>query len=189
MKRKRGEAGGPVGSRSGGGNAAACLVFGEGEGYVLGACVLAASIARTNPLLDRVALVTPDVAPAGRAALREVFSTVLEVPYEICEPIQREWTRFKDKGMYTWLPRVFTKIHALRLGDYRRVLLFDADVLVVGGLAEAFAVEAPGGICSLKGWNHNERHAGLLLLNVTPIFLNLGLRGPLPGCSNTELYK
>ena len=102
-----------------------------GDGYLPGALMLAHSLREASPHLsaevDLVCMVTPDVSALARADLQTVFDVVVQVDY-LSIPEARVPHRPAVRPVYA---KTFTKLHCLGLGGYKKVLLMDADMVVV----------------------------------------------------------
>lgn len=113
--------------------------------YAAGAMVLAASLRRHSPDVDRVCMVTPDVTSEVRADLGTEFTHVIEVPYIQCRT--RPPRTHKQKELYASSKDVmFTKWRCLGLAAYTKVLFLDADTLAVQRLDDVFDREAPAAV-------------------------------------------
>lgn len=114
----------------------------KGDSYVPGALACAHSLWLTGTRADLVCMVTDDVSAAARRQLACAFDRVVEVPYlqYTCKPLR---TR-KQQDLYkTWANVAFTKWNALSLEAYSRVLLVDADKIVLGNVDRLFRLGAP----------------------------------------------
>jgi len=114
--------------------------------YACGAMVLAHSLRATGSAVPLVALVTPDVAPQVTDALEAAGVVVRPTPYLEARAVQAPSKRFR--AMYAWIDKCFTKVRAVGLTEYDRVVFLDADMLAVANPDELFAVPAPAGVCS-----------------------------------------
>ena len=110
---------------------AAVTLLMMGDGYLPGALLLAHSLRQASPTLsaeiDVVCMVTPDVGAQARADLRTVFDAVVPVEY-IAIPPHRVPHRPAVRPVYA---KTFTKLHCLEFTQYKKVLLLDADMVVV----------------------------------------------------------
>ena len=118
-----------------------------GDGYLPGALMLARSLREASPRLaseiDLVCMVTPDVSAAARLDLATEFDVVDAVDY-IAIPEARVPHRPAVRPVYA---RTFTKLHCLRYARYRKVLMLDADMVVVRPeLFALFALEPPAAV-------------------------------------------
>lgn len=115
------------------------------DSYLPGALLQAYQLRLQAVPADLLCLVTPEISPAARQALAQLFDFVVEAP-AIYVPHDRAQRR-------QYLPFVFTKLHALRLGRdgdlgfaYDRVILLDADLLPLRRYADLLALPAPAGV-------------------------------------------
>lgn len=115
-----------------------------GDLYIAGAIVLAHSIRKCGSSVDLVVLVTPDVSEEGKNVLRTYFTHVIEVKY-VTVP---NW-RTKKQQHRKYLELVFTKFHVFNLVQYEKILLIDADALVLKYPDHLFTLNAPAG-CFLE---------------------------------------
>lgn len=118
-----------------------------GDLYIAGAIVLAHSIRICGSLADLVVLVTPDVSNEGKQILGMYFTHVIEINYVTVQ----NW-RTKKQNHRKYLELVFTKFHIFNLVQYEKVLLIDADALVLKYPDHLFMLEAPAG-CLLENKN------------------------------------
>lgn len=111
-----------------------------GDTYIAGAIILAHSIRKAGSLVDLVVLVTPDVTEEGKNILRKFFTHVIEIDF-INVP---NW-RVQKQPHRKYLSLVFTKFHLFNLTQYEKVLLIDADALVLKYPDHLFTLNAPAG--------------------------------------------
>lgn len=111
-----------------------------GDAYVSGAIIVAYSIRKAGSLADLVVLVTPDVSENGKDVLRKFFTHVIEVDF-ITVP---NW-RVQKQPHRRYLELVFTKFHLFNLTQYEKVLLIDADAIVLKHPDHLFTLNAPAG--------------------------------------------
>ena len=115
-----------------------------GDLYVSAAIVLAYSLRKLNTKADLVVLVTPDVSESGKKVLGMFFDKIKEINY-VTVP---NW-RTKKQSHRKYLELVFTKFHLFELTEYKKVLLIDADALVLKYPNHLFSLKAPAG-CFLE---------------------------------------
>jgi hypothetical protein len=115
-----------------------------GDRYISAALVMAQSLIDLNSQADRVVLITPDVSQEGRELLAKFFDKVIEVNYVTVQ----NW-RTKKQTHRKYLELVFTKFHLFNLTQYKKILLIDADAIVLKHPDHIFALEAPAG-CFLE---------------------------------------
>lgn len=115
-----------------------------GDLYIAGAIVLSHSIRNCGSKVDLVVLVTPDVTLDGKRILGMYFTHVVEIDY-VNVP---NW-RTRKQPHRKYLELVFTKFHIFNLTQYEKVLLIDADALVLKYPDHLFTLDAPAG-CFLE---------------------------------------
>ncbi|CAD7938168.1 unnamed protein product [Amoebophrya sp. A25] len=130
-------------------NAFVIFLWGKSIEYVLGACVLGKSLRNSKTKHDLLCLHTKEV-PELRS-LRRYWRT------------QRiEHVAASDKALYGgWqeqsrFAHVFTKLHALRLYDYEKVLVLDIDMIVKHNIDHLFNLQTPAAM--RRGANNNSRY-------------------------------
>lgn len=111
-----------------------------GDRYVAGAIVLAHSIKRLDSQADLVVLVTPDVSDAAKRILSNFFDRVILV-----EPIYVPNWRVKNQPQRKYLSYVFTKFHLFNLTQYKKIIMIDADALILQYPDHLFTLNAPAG--------------------------------------------
>jgi glycogenin glucosyltransferase len=107
----------------------------NGDGYVTGAEVLGKSLVASGSRVPRIAMVTPDISADGRARLKAQGWELRDVE-AIANPTPEAMLVFPRFGT------VFTKLRAWELDDVARVVLLDADTLVLQNIDDLF--ERPG---------------------------------------------
>lgn len=118
-------------------------IFG-GDGYVPGALTVAHAFDRLGDLeqVDLICLVTEDVPMEARILLTELFTHVVLIDYLIfTKPIHP--SVLKSKPFYA---KVWTKFHALRLTNYEKICLIDADYLPYRSMISVFGYDAPAAV-------------------------------------------
>lgn len=111
-----------------------------GDRYIPGAIVLAHSIKRLDSQADLVVLVTPDVSEDGKRLLSTFFDRVILV-----DPVRIPNWRVKNQPSRKYLDYVFTKFHLFDLVQYKKVLMIDADALILKYPDHLFSLNAPAG--------------------------------------------
>ena len=104
----------------------------NGEGYLPGVEALGSSLKASGTQVPMVLMVTPEVRPVTRDQLTEQGWTVQEV-----EPIPNP-----NPVTQQMLPRfgaAYTKLRAWQLVEYDKVVLLDADTIVVQNVDDLFA--------------------------------------------------
>lgn len=115
-----------------------------GDKYIAGAIVLAQSLRNLDTESDLVVMITPDVSEDGRRVLSQYFDRIIHVDY-VNIP---NW-RTKKQQYKRYLELVFTKFHVFNLIEYKKVIMIDADALVLKHPDHLFTLNAPAG-CILE---------------------------------------
>ena len=115
-----------------------------GDRYVPAAIVLAYSLRKLNTQADLVVLITNDVSIGAQKVLKTYFDHVINVTYVHI----RNW-RTQKQPHRKYLDFVFTKFHLFNLTQYKKILLIDADAIVLKYPDHLFTLNAPAG-CYLK---------------------------------------
>lgn len=113
-------------------------LWGSNPEYVLGAAVLGWSLRRTGTPHDLVALYTADVPAGGVEILRRSGWTPRRIEY-----VEAASTLYKQSTLNMRFAKVFTKLRVFELVEYSKVLLLDADLLVVQSIDDLFELRAP----------------------------------------------
>jgi hypothetical protein len=122
------------------------------ENYVKGALVVAQTLRNMKTKHDIVCMVTNDISDNIRSILLEtsLYDFVIEVPY--IEQATRPFRSPKQLDMYSdWIDRSFTKWNCLTLTQYDRVILLDADMLLIANCDDLFDLKAPAA-CYSNPW-------------------------------------
>ncbi len=108
----------------------------NGDGYVPGVEALGRSLDRTGTRHPKVVLVTPDVPSVARALLSSQGWLIRSVDpiRSPNEDMQRLFERFAN---------TFTKLRAFGLTEFSKVVLLDADTIVIENIDELFERPAP----------------------------------------------
>lgn len=102
----------------------------NGDGYLPGVLVLGRSLEASGTKEERVVMVTPDVTTDAREELARHGWTV-----RLVDPVANPSI---DKMLYPRFETVFTKLNAWRLVEYDRVVLLDADTLILQNVDDLF---------------------------------------------------
>jgi alpha-N-acetylglucosamine transferase len=114
------------------------------DSYLPGVLLLAHGLRRQKTEADLICMVTEEISRPARQALSQLYDDVIDVE-KIYIPHKRVQKR-------PYLPYVFTRLHALRLGAdgdlshaYSKILLLDADLLPMRHYDQLFSLPAPAG--------------------------------------------
>jgi glycogenin glucosyltransferase len=105
----------------------------NGDNYLPGVLVLGRSLEASGSTEERVVMVTPDVSTDARDELAKHGWKV-----RLVDPVANPSL---DKMLYPRFETVFTKLCAWQLADYDRVVLMDADTLVLQNVDDLFERE------------------------------------------------
>ena len=109
----------------------------RGDGYLPGALVLAYAL-KTQSSYDCICLITKDVSNRARHALSLVYDKVIVIQeLRIKSKIN---TGRSDRNI------LMTRFEALKLENFDKVIMLDADVLPLIGYDDLFALQTPAGI-------------------------------------------
>ncbi|MFO0649729.1 MAG: glycosyltransferase family 8 protein [Polyangiales bacterium] len=103
----------------------------NGDGYVPGIEVLGRSLDASGSRVPRVLLATKDISDGARGRLAKLGWEIREV-----EPIANP---DGDRALFPRFASVFTKLRVWTLTDFDRVVLLDADTLVLQNIDDLFA--------------------------------------------------
>lgn len=112
-----------------------------GDKYISAAIVLSYTLKKLNTQADLVVLVTNDVSKEGIEILMRFYDKVIEV--EFVEVVN--WRGIKQSHR-KYLNYVFTKFHVFNLTEYKKVLLIDADAMVLKYPDHLFSLPTPAGV-------------------------------------------
>lgn len=135
-----------------------------GKAYAPGALVLAKSFRMMKTRHDLVCIVTDDVPADTRAQLlgtaqNPIYDRVIEVPY--ISHSTRRFTSDRQTELYSgWIDRSFTKWNCLKLVEYERVILIDADMLAVANCDDLFELDPPAASFT-NPWAYPWRQGGV----------------------------
>lgn len=114
------------------------------DSYLPGVLLLAHGLRRQKNQADLICMVTEEISRPARQALALLYDEVIDV-----EKIFVPHKRVKKRP---YLPYVFTRLHALRLGadgdlghSYRKIILLDADLLPLRQYDQLFSLPTPAG--------------------------------------------
>ena len=112
-----------------------------GDVYVSAAIVLAYTLKKLHTQADLVVLVTPDVSQEGKELMRQYYDKVVEIDF-----VEVTNWRVKKQPNRKYLNYVFTKFHCFNLTEYKKILLIDADAMVLKHPDHLFSLATPAGV-------------------------------------------
>lgn len=115
-----------------------------GDSYIPAAIVLAQSLINSGSEADRVVLITNDVTEEGKKILSMFFNHVIPITY-----IEIPNWRTEKQTWRKYLNLVFTKFHVFNLTQYKKIILIDADALILKHPDHIFSLQTPAG-CFLE---------------------------------------
>lgn len=122
-----------------------------GDNYVAGALVVAQSLAEVATRFETICMVTLDVSPDARDALRKVFTRVVQVPY-IIKTDMPDLPTIKLRKLYgSWISHSYTRwnvLDPLQFGEYEKLCLLDADLVFVENCDHLFDLPTPAATAS-----------------------------------------
>eukprot|EP00931_Biecheleriopsis_adriatica_P048883 TRINITY_DN28247_c0_g1_i1.p1 TRINITY_DN28247_c0_g1~~TRINITY_DN28247_c0_g1_i1.p1 ORF type:complete len:825 (-),score=156.60 TRINITY_DN28247_c0_g1_i1:6-2159(-) len=128
-----------------------CL-WGSSKDYVLGALVLAHSILKTKTKHKLVCLHADDV-PANYVELLRIFWDCREVEHmEVKAAYRLSTDNYIEESRFQ---KVFTKLRALKLVEFEKVMVMDIDLLVMSNIDDLFDLPAPAAM--KRGMNRGKR--------------------------------
>ncbi len=113
----------------------------SGDTYIAPAIVLAESIRKLGSMADLVVLVTKDVSIEGKEILKIFYDYVEEVEYINFE---NQETTIKENSAH--LNMSFTKFRVFNLTQYKKILLVDADTIILKYPDHLFTLNSPAGV-------------------------------------------
>jgi alpha-N-acetylglucosamine transferase len=119
-----------------------------GDSYLPGVLTLGYSIRKVAPELskqvDLVCMVTPDISEQAKKDILTIYDKV--IPIEYIE-ISADEVRHKDIPTRKIYGKTFTKLTCVKLTQYKKILLMDADMIVVKPeLFHLFSLTTPAGV-------------------------------------------
>ena len=111
-----------------------------GDKYIPGAITLAYSIKRLDSNADLIVLVLPDVSEKGINLSSTFYDKVIHV-----DPIYVPNWRTKNQPNRKYLDYVFTKFHLFNLTQYKKIIMIDADALILKYPDHLFTLNTPAG--------------------------------------------
>jgi len=117
-------------------------LWGSAPDYILGAMVLGHSLKRSGSRHALVCLHTRDVAPASLRLLSHHWNCRLIEHVPAC----LDKLSFQQPNQEHRFDKVFTKLRALSLTEYEKVLVMDIDLVVRSNIDELFELPAPAAL-------------------------------------------
>jgi alpha-N-acetylglucosamine transferase len=119
-----------------------------GDSYLSGVLTLGYSIRKVAPKLskqvDLVCMVTNDISEQAKQDILTIYDKI--IPIEYIE-ISAEEVRHKDIPTRKIYGKTFTKLTCVKLTQYKKILLMDADMIVIKPeLFHLFSLDAPAGV-------------------------------------------
>ena len=119
-------------------------LWGEDSGFVVGALVLGTALQRTKTKHDLVLMHTNDIHEESLAMLKSVWK-LCKVDY-----VRANEDLFLG-GSNSRFSGVFTKLHALGLTAYEKVLLLDIDITIFDNIDALFNLKTPAALWRGQG--------------------------------------
>lgn len=114
------------------------------DSYLPAVLLLAHGLRRQKTEADLICMVTEEISRPARQALGHLYDKVIEV--------EKIYVPHARVGKRPYLPYVFTRLHALRLGSdgdlghsYDKIVLLDADLLPLRHYDHLFTLPTPAG--------------------------------------------
>jgi lipopolysaccharide biosynthesis glycosyltransferase len=129
--------------------------------YLTGALVLGFTLMKTKTDFDRVIMVTPDVNSEYRELLSKVYTHIIDTDYVEINPniLLKEQTRFRD---------VFTKLQALSLTEYDKILLLDLDMIVCRNIDHLFKLQPPAACLKRFDYPYGKKIPSVMICKTNP---------------------
>lgn len=120
-----------------------------GDAYVPGALILGSSLRTVKTRHALVCMVTSDVSKGAREDLSVVFDEVVPIDYieHRASPLRSE----KQRKLYSWASKSFTKWSCLKLTRYSKIIMLDSDICFLRNADDLFELKAPAG-CFSTPW-------------------------------------
>jgi len=128
------------------------------KSYMAGALTIAHSLRRLKTKHDIVCMITEDLLSDSKIILAQllgnsknpIFNKVIKVPYIVhkTKPFKSQKQVELYKG---WIDHSFTKWNCLSLTQYDKVILIDADMLVIANCDDLFELKPPAA-CFANPW-------------------------------------
>lgn len=115
----------------------------RGDSYLPGLLAAVYSIHRTNPSADLVVMVTPDISEKTIDIILTVATHIFHVNYLSFNTVIPK-SKKQTSHYSSWIDVSYTKWISLTL-PYRRIIFFDADIIVLQNVDTLFNLRAPAG--------------------------------------------
>jgi hypothetical protein len=119
-----------------------------GDSYVAGAIILAETIKRLGSMSELVVLITNDVSQEAIIILKRFYDKVINIEYINIQKIKKDDLSYSDV--------CFTKLNALNLIQYKKILLIDADTIILKYPDHLFTLNTPAGVYLEENDNKKE---------------------------------
>jgi len=116
--------------------------------YTAGALVLGKSLRDVKTKHDIIVMVTPDITKESRDALKNIYDSVVEVPYYIRRQVSDLSTKNQENLYGHFKTYSFTKWRLLGFTRYSKVCFLDADMLFLKNADHLFQMSTPAAVWS-----------------------------------------
>lgn len=124
-------------------------------------------------------MISSDVSEGARKELKAVFNEIVEVPViDVKVPQKRKGDKDYDAKI-PFFSKAFTKLNALKLTQFEKIALLDADQLCVANPDNIFKIDAPAGICTslLRAADSAQHGQPLTQKHFESCYKEAGIRG------------
>jgi len=130
------------------GKFAYCTLVMRGDKYIPGALITGYSLKLiSSPDIDIIVMITSDVSKEAKNLLTKIFDRVILVEYIKYEskfPIIK--TKEQKKRYSVWLADSYTKWNIINFIEYEKILLLDADTVIIRNIDDVFDFDTPAGV-------------------------------------------
>ena len=116
----------------------------HGDSYLPGILVTAYSLIKTEPRADITVMVTADVSEEAKQQIQKL-NNVKIWPVAYLQYRSKPLKSARVRELYPWIDTSYTKWNALNL-PYKKIILLDADMLVLKNIDHLFDMEAPAAL-------------------------------------------
>ena len=133
----------------------------KGDRYAPGLIISAFSIKKTNPAknIDFVAMVTNDVSKEVIKELKKIMDKVIIIDYIKKKSNNENLTKRQTQLYIKWISSSYTKWNCLSLYKYKKILLIDADIVIVKNIDSLFKIIPPAGVFHNYWSNHHIKNS------------------------------